>query len=74
MKATEKSSSPQMGAGRRPHRRRGPPAGLVCSRRETPVYLAGIGVTFISPEAVLVIAALLAVYAAARGMRSPEAG
>jgi uncharacterized membrane protein len=41
----------------------------------TPVYLAGIGVAFISPEAVLVIAALLAVYyAAAGGMRSPEAG
>jgi uncharacterized membrane protein len=41
----------------------------------TPIYLAGIGIAFISPAAVLVIAALLAVYyAAAGGMRSPEAG
>lgn len=41
----------------------------------TPVYLAGIGIAFISPAAVLVLTALLAVYyAAAGGMRSPEAG
>jgi uncharacterized membrane protein len=39
----------------------------------TPVYLAGIGIAFVSPEAVLVINALLAVYyAAAGGMRSPK--
>jgi uncharacterized membrane protein len=41
----------------------------------TPVYLAGIGIAFISPAAVLVLTALLAVYyAAAGGMRSPETG
>jgi uncharacterized membrane protein len=41
----------------------------------TPVYIAGIGIAFISPEVVLVITALLAVYyAAAGGMRSPEGG
>ena len=40
----------------------------------TPVYLASIGIAFISPAAVLVITAALAVYYAfAGGMRSPEA-
>jgi uncharacterized membrane protein len=38
-----------------------------------PVYLASIGIAFVSPEAVLVINALVAVYyAAAGGMRSPQ--
>jgi uncharacterized membrane protein len=41
----------------------------------TPVYLAAIGIAFLSPEAVLVINALIAVYyAGAGGMRSPEIG
>jgi uncharacterized membrane protein len=41
----------------------------------TPVYLASIGIAFVSPKAVLVIAALIAVYyAGAGGMRSPELG
>jgi uncharacterized membrane protein len=40
-----------------------------------PVYLASIVIAFVSPGAVLVINALLAVYyAAAGGMRSPQAG
>jgi uncharacterized membrane protein len=40
-----------------------------------PVYLASIGIAFVSPGAVLVINALLAVYYAAAGaMRSPQAG
>jgi uncharacterized membrane protein len=39
----------------------------------TPVYLAGIGIAFVSPEAVLAITALLAFYyAAVGGMRSPK--
>jgi uncharacterized membrane protein len=39
----------------------------------TPVSLAAIGIAFVSPEAVLVITALLAVYyASAGGMRSPQ--
>jgi uncharacterized membrane protein len=39
----------------------------------TPVYLAGIGIAFVSPEAVLAITALLAVYyAAVGGMKSPK--
>jgi uncharacterized membrane protein len=39
----------------------------------TPVYLASIGIAFVSPEAVLVINALVAVYyAGVGGMTSPE--
>jgi uncharacterized membrane protein len=39
----------------------------------TPVYLASIGIAFVSPEAVLVISALVAVYyAGVGGMTSPE--
>jgi uncharacterized membrane protein len=40
----------------------------------TPFYLLSIGVAFISPEAILVLTALLAIYyAVAGGMKSPEA-
>ncbi|MDP9189126.1 MAG: TMEM175 family protein [Actinomycetota bacterium] len=39
----------------------------------TPIYLLSIGLAFVSPEAVLVVTALLAVYyAVAGGMKAPE--
>jgi uncharacterized membrane protein len=38
----------------------------------TPIYLVSIAVAFISPGAVLVICALLALYYAVAGMRGPE--